>query len=301
MKTIKTFASLFILACWFLLLPGSLPKAHAQTDTTATQTPKLQRWLIETKDGSVFQGIFLGQDDKGIRLKTDSAGEITIPTDQIKSTRILDERNFKNGQYWFDNPNATRYLFGPSAHSLRKGEGYYQNTFLVLNSFNYGVTDNFTIGGGFELISTFNGQPTFFITPKYTFKLADKWRAGVGILYLTSLAVDDGFSDLPLGYGIVTYGNTENNATIGIGYASDSFVENPIVTLSGMKRISRRVGLVSENWILPTERMSGIYSYGLRFMAERITVDLALLNSDEITGFSVIGIPYVDFVVKFGK
>ncbi|WP_162345063.1 hypothetical protein [Pontibacter fetidus] len=278
--------------------------AFAQTDTTTTQTTAPQRWMIETKDGSVYQGIYLGKDENGIRLQTESAGIITIPNDQVKSYRILDERNYKNGQYWYENPNSSRYLFGPSAFSLRKGEAYYQNTYLVLNSFNYGLTDNFTIGGGFELISTFSGEPTFFITPKYTFPVAEKWRAGAGVLYLTSTLADDGFSGLGVGYGIVTYGNTDNNATLGLGYGyvDGEFASRPIVTLSGMKRVSRKLGLVSENWFVPSEDISGgIYSYGLRFMGERITVDLAFLNNKDIMETIVIGVPYVDFVVKFGK
>lgn len=294
----------FLLICWFLLSAIVCLPAQAQTDTTTTQTIQPQRWLVETKDGSVYQGIFLGQDENGIRLQTESAGTITIPHNKVKSYRILVERNYRNGQYWFENPNTTRYLFGPSAFSLRKGEAYYQTTYGLLNSVNYGLTDNFTIGGGFELISTFSGEPTFFITPKYTFKIADKWRAGAGALYFTSTLFDNGFTGLGIGYGIVTYGNTDNNATVGLGYGfvDDKFASKPIVTVSGMARISRNIGLVSENWFVPSEDISGgIYSYGMRFMGERITVDLALLNNPEIAESVGIGVPYIDFVIKFGK
>ncbi|MBB6610980.1 hypothetical protein H7F15_08025 [Pontibacter sp. Tf4] len=304
MKASASIIRLFILACWLVLLPGIFLTASAQTDTTATQTQPPQRWVVETKDGSVYQGIFLKQDGLGIHLRTESAGDVIIPIDKVKSYRILEERNYKNGEYWYENPNSTRYLFSPSAYSLRKGEAYYQNTYLVLNSFNYGVTDNFTIGGGFELISTFSGEPTFFFTPKYTFKLTDKWRAGGGVLYLTSTLADDGFTGVGIGYGIVTYGNTDNNATLGMGYGfvDGDLASKPIVTLSGMTRVSRKLGLVTENWFVPSEDISGgIFSYGLRFMGERITVDLAFLNNADIAESVAIGVPYVDFVVKFGK
>ncbi|MBC5775323.1 hypothetical protein H8S95_14685 [Pontibacter sp. KCTC 32443] len=306
----STFAAVIrqsILTCSFIVLVSIASPLFAQTDTTKAQAPAPQRWLVETKDGSVYQGIFLGQDEKGIRLRTASAGEITIPMDQVKSTRILDERNFKNGEYWFENPNATRYLFGPSAYSLRKGEAYYQNTYLVLNSFNYGVTNNFTIGGGFELISTFTGEPTFFITPKYAFPIAEKWRAGAGVLYLTTTLGDDesedDFSGMGIGYSVLTYGNTDNNATIGLGYGfvDSELADRPVITISGMTRLSRRFGLVSENWIVPEESIGGVFSYGIRHMGERITVDLAFINNREIAESIAIGIPYVDFVVKFGK
>lgn len=293
----------FIVACSLMVLAGIVSPLFAQTDTTKTQTTSQQRWLVETKDGSVYQGIFLGQDELGIRLRTQSAGDIIIPNDKVKRTRILDERNYKNGQYWFENPNSTRYFFAPSAFSLREGEAYYQNTYVVINSFNVGVTNNFTIGGGFELISTFTGEPTFFITPKYTFPVADKWRAGGGVLYLTTTIADSDFSGMGIGYGVVTYGNTDNNATLGLGYGfvNDEFADRPVLTLSGMTRVSRKLGLVTENWIIPSGDIGGLFSYGLRFMGERATVDLGFLNNRDIAETIFIGVPYVDFVIKFGK
>jgi len=262
-----------------------------------------KRWIVETRDGSVIQGIYVGQSEGGIILRTESAGEIVIPNAQIKSTKIVEEDRMRDGEYWFENPNATRYLFGPSAFSLKKGEAYYQNTYLVLNSFNVGITDHFTLGGGFELISTFTGSPGFYITPKATFEIKEKWRAGGGILYANVLGEDIDFGGLGMAYGITTYGNADDNATLGAGYGfvDGEFSSKPFITLSGMKRISRRVALVSENWLVPADNYYGILSYGVRFMGERITVDLAFLNNREISNEIAIGIPYLDFVVKFGR
>ncbi|WP_161888804.1 hypothetical protein [Pontibacter russatus] len=287
----------------FVFYLGATTAVQAQqTDSAQAQTTATQRWLVETKDGSVFQGVYLGQSEAGVRLLTDSAGEITIPMSELKSFRILDERNFRNGEYWFDNPNATRYLFAPSAYSLRKGEAYYQNTYLVLNSFNYGITDRLTIGAGFELISTFSGEPIFFITPKYSFPISDKWNAGAGVLYANAPIED--FSGLGIGYGLITYGNRDNNATLGVGfgYVDDEVSGKPVFNLSGMRRISRKMALVTENWLVPSDGYYGVYSYGIRFMGEKITVDLAFLNNADIASdVLAIGVPYVDFVVKFGK
>ncbi|HNZ85615.1 MAG TPA: hypothetical protein PKN90_04720, partial [Paludibacteraceae bacterium] len=48
---------------------------------------------------------------------------------------------------------------------LKKGEGYYQNTMLLLNSFNVGITDYFSIGGGIEFLSTFITLSEVTLTP----------------------------------------------------------------------------------------------------------------------------------------
>src|SRR5690606_24732365 len=206
---------LFRIAFVFLLL-GTAVSAQAQTDTTLTQSVVGKRWVVETRDGSIIQGVFLGQTEGVLRLKTDSAGEVLIPHNQIKSTKILDDTRLRDGEYWFENPNATRYLFSPSAYSLKKGEAYYQNTYLVINSLNYGITDNFTIGGGFEFISTLSGDPIFFITPKYTFEISEKIRAGAGLLYARLPEVNSSFTGMGIGYGILTHGNTDDNVTFGL-------------------------------------------------------------------------------------
>jgi hypothetical protein len=286
-----------------LFIIAAAGTVFAQTDTTLTQSVVGKRWVVETRDGSVIQGIFLGQTEGGIRLQTESAGEVFIPHNQIKSTKILDESRMRDGEYWFENPNATRYLFSPSAYSLRKGEAYYQNTYLVLNSFNIGITDNITMGGGFELISTFTGTPAFYITPKATFQVSEKWRAGGGVLYANVIGIDEDFSGLGIGYGIVTYGNRDDNATLGMGYGfvDGELSSKPVITLSAMKRASRRIAFVTENWLVPTDNYYGVFSYGLRFMGERMTVDFAFINNPEIAESIFIGIPYVDFVIKFGK
>ena len=277
--------------------------AQAQTDSTQTQQPTRQRWLVETTDGTVLHGIFLGQSEAGIRLLTDVAGEVTIPMSKVKSFKVLDESNFKNGEYWFENPNATRYLFSPSAYSLRKGEAYFQNTYLFINSFNFGITDRFTLGVGFELLSLFSGPPGFFVTPKYTVPISEKVRAGAGLLYVNPSSFDDDFDGVGLGYGIVTYGNMDNNATLGLGYGyfGNSSDNRTVITLSGMRRVKRKVALVTENWLVPNTSFKGVISYGIRTMGEKITVDLAFINNTEIAESIPIGLPYVDFVVKFGK
>jgi hypothetical protein len=54
--------------------------------------------------------------------------------------------------------------------------------------------------------------------------------------------------------------------------------------------------LVTENYLLPISEENLVYSFGVRFMGERLTTDLAIFN---LSGSGVIGLPFVDFVFKF--
>jgi hypothetical protein len=40
-------------------------------------------------------------------------------------------------------------------------------------------------------------------------------------------------------------------------------------------------------------------SYGVRFFGKKLSVDLGFLNNRDLAEALIIGIPYVDFVVKF--
>ncbi|MGC8803703.1 MAG: hypothetical protein ACP5PS_08035, partial [Bacteroidales bacterium] len=249
-------------------------------------------------------GHILQQDSLQVVMQTSVLSRLEIPRTKIKRLEEINTSQLKKGEYWFDNPHSSRYLIGPSAFNLKKGEGYYQNTWIFLNSFNVGLTNHISIGGGLEFLSTFGSltqgdfRPIFFLTPKVSFQVSERFHAGGGILYIH---VPNNDANGGICYGMATYGNTNSNITAGLGwfFSDFSFNSRPVATLSGMKRISRKVGLVSENWIVPFNGYTGIFSYGIRFFGEKIAVDLAFINNRDIFEFLFIGIPYVDFVVKF--
>lgn len=83
------------------------------------------------------------------------------------------------------------------------------------------------------------------------------------------------------------------------GFINGQFSQIPVITISGMTRISRRTALITENWFIPNNGLFGIYSYGIRFFGEKLSVDLAFLNNKDIARSLFIGIPIVNFVVKF--
>lgn len=274
------------------------PEYHPRPDT-------MRMYKVELLDGSVFVGRMVDSTDTRIRLLTNSGTSVDVDSRSMTRITPVSASDLHRGKYWFPNPNATRYLFAPSAFSLKRGEGYYQNTYIVLNSFNVGVTDNITIGGGFELTSLLikgSGGPIFFLTPKVSIPVNDRFRAAAGVLYVN---VPDLFSNQRSGggiaYGVGTFGTPNSNfsAGLGWGFIQGDFSTNPVVTLSGMHRVSRKVALVTENWLIPADGYYGIYSYGVRFFGEKLAVDLAFLNNRDIASVLVLGVPYIDFVVKF--
>jgi hypothetical protein len=104
-----------------------------------------------------------------------------------------------------------------------------------------------------------------------------------------------------MSYVLGTYGDTEDNITLGIGMSSAelNLPKSPVYAISGMTRISKRMSLITENWILPLDIYKPIFSYGIRFTGEQMSADFALINNGDFAEDFILGIPYVDFVVKF--
>jgi len=280
---------------------------NAQTEQSQFSIPgpsELSLIKMKGESGITYVGTIIERSDKEITILTDANTKIQIVLSSVQDIRAIPKSQIHNGESWYPNPNDSRYLFAPSAFNLKQGEGYYQNTYLFINTFNYGITDNFSMGLGFEFISTFASlgasdfDPIYFLTPKYSMQLAENVRVGVGVLYGK---ISDDIGGFGVGYGLVTYGNPEHNATLGLGFGffDGEFSSDPVITISGMTRLSRRISLVTENWFFPADVYRGVISYGIRFFGETMSVDLALINNEDFSEVFPIGIPYVDFVVKF--
>lgn len=262
---------------------------------------------IELNDGSSFTGTILSIDSTRVIFKTSSITKIEIPVRQMKSMKEVQPENSGKQSYKLANPFPTKYFFTQSAINLHKGEGYYQNTYVFLNSLNFGITDYFSIGAGIELLSTIGSlttkeiSPSWYIAPKLGFKVSDKFYLGGGV----TVANIGGFFDnttIGLAYGLATFGSTEQNFTIGLGNAFnfDDHENNLACSLSGMTRVSERIALVTENYIVPAnDAVNTIFSYGMRFIASKISVDLGFINNKNIIKEIFIGAPYVDFNIKF--
>ncbi|HMP28980.1 MAG TPA: hypothetical protein PKD85_05235, partial [Saprospiraceae bacterium] len=210
-----------------------------------------------------FIGIFDGFSQDSTLFFSQEGLKFEVQTQQLKSLKVLENSQIKNGKYWYPNPHATRYFFGPTAFNLKEEEGYFQSIYGLVNSVNYGFTDHFTLGLGTEIITLFNGPQTAILTPKFGgYKITDKTYGGFGSLMIINKEV--GISGIA--YGIVSRGNLDHNFTVGTGWAfsTESFIQNkPILTFSGMTRVSKNIAFVSENWLIPVDQYEIIFSYGL--------------------------------------
>lgn len=291
MQTIKVGLLLSLLA--FLCLPAI---SQTGNDSTLIQ--------IETQDGNRFLGKIISENSESLVLSTESFGKVVILQKNIKSRKLIQSGQIKDGELWFDNPQSSRYFWAPNGYGLKRGEGYYQNIWVIWNQFAYGITNHFSIGGAVIPLFLFGGEPTpVFLSPKFSIPIdKNKFNLGAGALIGTVLGESEtGFGIV---YGVSTFGSPDNNISFGLGYgyAGGEWASTPLINISGMTRISPRWYFLSENHILIIEGDGGgIISGGARWIIKKAAVDFGLFVPVGTGINQFIALPWLGFTVPFGK
>ena len=143
---------------------------------------------------------------------------------------------------------------------------------------NYGISDNFSLGGGIVPLFLVGANTTpVWILPKVSIPISsDRFHLGAGAMF--GGLVGEESETLGLFYGVGTIGNRDNNMTVGIGYgyAGDEILRTPLINISGMVRVNRRLFLLTENYFIPEAEAGGILFAGARWTTEQFAVDFRL-------------------------
>lgn len=217
--------------------------------------------------------------------------------------------------------NSTRLLFGPTGRSLAKGEGYIGVYEFLLPFVQVGVTDRFSMGAGTPLVFVGDDSaPPVWLTPKYQVYRGESTSAAAGVLHFVGLGSS---SQVGIAYGVATTGTEDHAFTLGAGWAyaryrttgdrppcelppgsrgcgepakTTKHVGSAVLMAGGERRVSRRIKVVSENYVF---REGGIVSLGVRFLGKRLSADLGGFAPIGVGGFVLA--PVVNFAWKFGR
>lgn len=289
----------FLSALVVIVLALAFPVAiHAQNKPDTTKS------RIETTDGNEYIGIIQEKTTEKIRLKTDKLGEITILTADIKNISEVTQVVAKDGTYWLDNPQATRYFWAPNGYNLKKGEGYYQNVWVFGNQAIYGFTNHFSAGIGVLPLFLFAGAATpVWLTLKYSVPVVkDKINLSGGALVGTVIGAETGA--IGILYGMSTFGSKDKNLSIGAGwgFADGQMARNPTINISGMIRTGPKGYFITENYFIgTTDNVVVLMSLGGRRIIRHTGLDFGLFIpiSSDIESF--IAVPWLGFTIPFGS
>lgn len=284
----------------------STTSALCQTFSEKYSFEKDVKYKIETYSDYAYIGKVIETDSTAITIIEYGYLKERIPYFRIQKIERLDSVKVKRLAAWGINSDASRYLFAPSAITLKKGDFYYQNTYLLINSIYAGISDHITIGAGIELQFLMMSQdgiaPSFFITANTGYQISENLHVGGGFMFINTLMPNSTKrSNGAYAYGLGTYGNKNHNITMGLGWGvfKNEFRNKPYLNLSAMTRIGKRTAFIAENWFLPFDKYEVYYSGGLRIFGQRASVDIALIYIQDNKESLISVIPYIDLVIRF--
>lgn len=263
-------------------------------------------YIFDMKDGNTYIGKVISiEKNEKFEVQT-SVGTILLQKKDIVKITKFKKTDLIEGQYWPSNPHSSRYFFSPSGYGLRKGEGYYQNAWVLFNQVSYGFTDHFSMGVGMVPSFLFGGESLipFWITPKLNFPYKNGNGAfGAGTLYISSLGA--GLGGLGILYGSNTFGTRDKQLTIGVGLgynSRDGFSKYPVFNAAGLIRTSKNWAFVSENYFFTIDEYIGaIISAGARYMGKRLAIDFGGFKPLGSVHGGLFVAPWLSISVPFGK
>ncbi len=248
MKTRLSFSALLPI---LLFLLGSF-QLQAQVPNTSAPSSDTTKYIVVKHDGNEYVGQILSDDGREVLIETKSLGKIYIPKSDIKSMRPLDyAEDVAKGEVSTAGVFTTRYQFTTNCFPIKKGENY-----AMLNLYgpevHFAVHKDFSVG----IMSTWIGSP-IALALKYTRGTANpKINYGVGTLLGTSGYFNQGKGYGGLHWGMITYGDRRNNATLSVGYG----YFNPGVSQTNFGQTIYTPGVyTASNGIYPDIPIDGYY------------------------------------------
>ncbi|MES2521372.1 MAG: hypothetical protein V4617_01650 [Gemmatimonadota bacterium] len=303
--SLTTFSLLAVVAAPRALLAQAGAPKHAEARNRVGTARPTDTLSVAMRDGSTFMGRVIAVRGDTAEMTT-SVGTVRFALQDVTRANIVRAADIVNGEYWFPNPNTTRLLFAPTGRMIKKGEGYFSDYMLFFPGVAGGITDRITIGGGMSIFPGLDfDEQIFYVTPKVGIIAREKLNVAVGVLAArTGLGDDDEFGDggsntFGIPYVVSTFGGPNKSVTTGIGYgyANGKLADNPALMFGGDVRLSRRFGLVSENYVFPDAFDGALLSIGARFFGEKMAGDFGLVIP--AGGGDSVVIPYLGLVVNF--
>ncbi|MDO8680259.1 MAG: hypothetical protein Q7R30_17205 [Acidobacteriota bacterium] len=283
-----------MLASLLVALSASPQQSSPQPTILIAVPAEGETQQLELKDGTRAIGRVESVTGERFTFRTVSGVAMEVDRAMVQAIGPVTGR-VVNGEFWTADPNPTRLFFAPTGRSLKRGESYFGVYEILLPFVQYGITDRISIGGGTPLIFGSNDLP-FWVTPKVQIYKARSTEVSLGVLHFFNV----GDYNLGIAYGVVTTGSADSAFTVGAGYAYERSGEegddggSPLLMVGAEHRVGRRIKLVTENYLF---RDGGLASGGLRFLGERLSVDLGLVSPIGVGEF--VAAPIINFVWKF--
>ncbi len=295
----RSFASLLrsLLVAASVPVIAALAPAMARAQTPPDiPAPSEVLYEVRLADGSRVVARVVELDEARVVFVTAGGSRLEVDRSQVRGLRPARGR-FEGAEFWNEDPGGTRLLFTATGRTLARGESYVGTYVVVLPFAAVGVTDRVTIAAGAPVL--FGNFEPFYVAPKAQILRSAEAQVSLGTL---AFFFDD--EVVGVAYGVGTFGSGDEALSAGLGYFySGEEVENePAFMLGGETRVSRRIKLISENYLLPdaVDAVSVVLSGGIRIIGDRFNTEIAVVGA-VADGDTECCLPILNFSYSFGR
>jgi len=203
-------------------------------------------YLFELEDESEYVGELIADTPDNVTIKRMDGSVVNIPAYKVIKRTKIDESQWdkESGEIIFGNLHDSRYFFSPSAFALEQGEGYSMNAYWMYWAFQYGITDNFSLGAGTSFLGLTSSLSAKYTVPSNT----EDFNFAVGWFWVGNPFTYEDKSIINIPFAVATWGDKEENISSGFGYNFEADKHPFVLNIGGTKRMSRSTALVFEVW-----------------------------------------------------
>lgn len=277
--------SLSIWLCLFLIAEASAQ--NFSPDFNLSDTTQIH--VLETKKGDRFIGRVVKIEQTTLSFAFRADQELLFEFNELERVFVYNS-TLKSASF-----RPTYLSVFPTAYNYQQGEWEYQNVDLLWNTLNYGVSDNFSVGGGFFI------PLAFLARLKLTQPLSDKVHLAANLQTVVPL-VEDAFPFSVLTF-IGSIGEPDRLLNIGLGYgftwdASESSVF--LTSLGGNVRFSDRIGVNgSLDLGISDEDVFIFPSIAMNYFGKQNRLSLGFVLDPALDALGLLGLPLVSYNQRF--
>lgn len=186
------------------------------------------------------------------------------------------------------NPHSSHLLLSPTAKNLQAGSVYYGNAELFFWMLSVAPTDFLTVGIGLPVVPNIDFETIYGYVKLNLGEYAGfNFAAGV-----VGTVANSNYNYAP--FEVITYQHDLFSVTAGF-YNNLNHTSMPY--FGGELKLSKRVSLVTENWIIPDSKYN-LYSFAIRFSGQSFGSDIGFFNAwDGMDRFPFM--PWLGFFIVF--
>ena len=206
-----------------------------------------ERHVLYTYRGDRFTGHVLDYDGATLRFRLDNGVTLKFSTKDLRKVDLTGEADAietQDSQGGIQMQGHEKLFFSPSAFLLKKGQGEFR-TVILNNSIDYGLSDNFTVGGG---IATVIVASLLNAKAKFGGSLNDYLHVAGGVQLYGAFAIDSDPIGAALAYGAITVGTEEKflSVALGRGISGESDGGTTAYSFTGSFRVGSQFRLYGE-------------------------------------------------------